>query len=54
MRALFRDVDVIIAPATPVRAPRSDRRPLTLDGQTVPVRPISASSPSPSPSSACR
>ncbi len=38
MRALFRDVDVIIAPATPVRAPSLGQKTFELDGQTVPVR----------------
>jgi AtzE family amidohydrolase len=38
MRALFRDVDVIIAPATPTRAPSLGQKTFDLDGQMVPVR----------------
>ena len=35
---LFRDVDVILAPATPCRAPRSGQTTFVLDGVTLPVR----------------
>lgn len=38
MRVLFRDVDVIIAPATPTRAPALGQKTFDLDGQRVPVR----------------
>ena len=37
-RALFREVDVILAPATPCRAPRSGQATFVLDGVTLPVR----------------
>ncbi len=36
---LFRSVDAIIAPATPVSAPLVDQESFVLDGQTLPVRP---------------
>jgi aspartyl-tRNA(Asn)/glutamyl-tRNA(Gln) amidotransferase subunit A len=36
--ALFREVDVILAPATPCRAPRSGQATFVLDGVTLPVR----------------
>ncbi len=36
---LFRDVDVILAPATPCRAPRSGQTTFVLDGVERPVRP---------------
>ena len=35
---LFREVDVILAPATPCRAPRSGQTTFVLDGVTLPVR----------------
>lgn len=35
---LFRDVDVILAPATPTRAPSIGQKMFELDGQPVPVR----------------
>ncbi|NEU12823.1 AtzE family amidohydrolase [Methylobacterium sp. BTF04] len=35
---LFRDVDVILAPATPCRAPASGQTDFVLDGVTLPVR----------------
>jgi aspartyl-tRNA(Asn)/glutamyl-tRNA(Gln) amidotransferase subunit A len=35
---LFRDVDVILAPATPCRAPASGQATFVLDGVTLPVR----------------
>jgi AtzE family amidohydrolase len=35
---LFREVDVILAPATPCRAPRSGQATFVLDGVTLPVR----------------
>lgn len=37
--ALFDEVDLIIAPATPCRAPRSGQATFTLDGVEMPVRP---------------
>ena len=37
--ALFETVDVILAPATPCRAPRIGQQTFVLDGQTLPVRP---------------
>ncbi len=49
---LFRDVDVILAPATPCRARAADRRPSCSAGSSCPCGPISASIPSRSPSSA--
>ncbi len=39
VRAVFDDVDVIIAPATPCSAPRIGQKTMTLDGETLPVRP---------------
>lgn len=36
---LFRDVDVILAPATPCRAPRIGQQTMVLDGKKMPVRP---------------
>jgi 1-carboxybiuret hydrolase len=39
MRAVFRDVDVILAPATPFHALKSGTRTVTLDGVTMPARP---------------
>jgi aspartyl-tRNA(Asn)/glutamyl-tRNA(Gln) amidotransferase subunit A len=36
---LFNDVDVILAPATPVCAPRLGEKTMQLDGRTVPLRP---------------
>jgi 1-carboxybiuret hydrolase len=36
---LFRDIDVILAPATPCAAPRIGQKTMLLDGQDVPVRP---------------
>lgn len=38
MLDLFRDVDVILAPATPTRAPALGQKTFALDGQPVPVR----------------
>ncbi|WP_082511057.1 MULTISPECIES: AtzE family amidohydrolase [Methylobacterium] len=38
VHALFREVDVILAPATPCRAPRSGQTSFVLDGVTLPVR----------------
>ena len=38
MLDLFREVDVILAPATPCRAPRSGQTTFVLDGVTLPVR----------------
>ncbi|MFN3854567.1 MAG: AtzE family amidohydrolase [Phreatobacter sp.] len=38
MLDLFRDVDVILAPATPTRAPVLGQKTFALDGQPVPVR----------------
>jgi 1-carboxybiuret hydrolase len=37
--ALFRDVDVLLAPATPCRAPKIGQRTFVLDGKEMPVRP---------------
>jgi aspartyl-tRNA(Asn)/glutamyl-tRNA(Gln) amidotransferase subunit A len=37
--ALFGTVDVILAPATPCRAPRIGQQTFVLDGQTLPLRP---------------
>lgn len=37
--ALFEDVDVILAPATPVTAPRIGETTLLLDGKSLPLRP---------------
>jgi len=36
---LFGDVDVILAPATPCRAPKSGQKTMVLDGVTMPTRP---------------
>ena len=38
MLDLFRDVDVILAPATPTQAPALGQKTFALDGQPVPVR----------------
>jgi aspartyl-tRNA(Asn)/glutamyl-tRNA(Gln) amidotransferase subunit A len=38
VNALFDQVDVILAPATPCRAPRIGQKSFTLDGKTLPVR----------------
>jgi 1-carboxybiuret hydrolase len=37
--ALFRDVDILLAPATPCRAPKIGQRTFVLDGQEMLVRP---------------
>ena len=37
--ALFREVDVLLAPATPCPAPRLGQKTFVLDGQEMPVRP---------------
>jgi 1-carboxybiuret hydrolase len=37
--ALFRDVDILIAPATPCRAPRIGQKTIVLDGKELLVRP---------------
>ena len=39
MREVFHDVDVLLAPATPVHATRIGQEEMTLDGRTVLVRP---------------
>jgi aspartyl-tRNA(Asn)/glutamyl-tRNA(Gln) amidotransferase subunit A len=39
MREMFREVDVLLAPATPVSATRLGQEEMTLDGRTMPVRP---------------
>ncbi len=39
MMALFEEVDVILAPATPCRAPRIGQVDFTLDGTAMPIRP---------------
>ena len=49
-----REVDVLLAPATPVRAPRIGQERILMDGVEVLVRPIWASTPSRCPSSGCR
>lgn len=36
---LFETIDVILAPATPCRAPLGGQKTITLDGQTMPLRP---------------
>ena len=36
--ALFQDVDIILAPSTPCRAPKIGEQTFVLDGQTLPVR----------------
>ena len=38
--ALFRDVDIILAPATPCAAPRLGQETIEIDGATVPARPF--------------
>jgi aspartyl-tRNA(Asn)/glutamyl-tRNA(Gln) amidotransferase subunit A len=38
MLRIFEDVDIIIAPATPVRAPLSGQKTMVLDGIETPVR----------------
>lgn len=38
VRALFQDVDIILAPSTPCVAPQVDQQTMVIDGQTVPVR----------------
>jgi aspartyl-tRNA(Asn)/glutamyl-tRNA(Gln) amidotransferase subunit A len=37
--ALFNEVDIILAPATPCRAPKIGQQTFVLDGVTLPVRP---------------
>ena len=37
--ALFRDVDILLAPATPCRAPRIGQKTFVLDGREMLVRP---------------
>ena len=37
--ALFRDVDILLAPATPCRAPRLEQKTFVLDGREMLVRP---------------
>ena len=39
VRAVFERVDLVLAPATPVRAPLLGQKTLELDGATVPLRP---------------
>jgi AtzE family amidohydrolase len=39
MREVFRDVDILLAPATPVSATRIGQEEMTLDGRTMLVRP---------------
>jgi len=39
MRAVFADVDVILAPATPFPAPKSGTKTVVIDGATLPLRP---------------
>jgi aspartyl-tRNA(Asn)/glutamyl-tRNA(Gln) amidotransferase subunit A len=38
MRQLFKEVDVILSPATPCRAPRIGQTTMTVGGETLPVR----------------
>ena len=38
MAGLFQDVDIIIAPATPCRAPKLGQTMMTIGGETLPVR----------------
>jgi 1-carboxybiuret hydrolase len=38
--ALFRDVDILLAPATPCRAPRIGQETIEIDGASVPMRPF--------------
>ncbi|MGO9742152.1 MAG: AtzE family amidohydrolase [Roseiarcus sp.] len=38
-RELFRDVDILIAPATPCRAPKIGQKTIVLDGQEMLIRP---------------
>ncbi len=37
--SLFRDVDILLAPATPCRAPRLGQKTIVLDGKDMPARP---------------
>lgn len=39
MRAVFADIDVILAPATPFPAPESGTKTVVIDGTTLPLRP---------------
>ncbi|OYY29412.1 MAG: AtzE family amidohydrolase [Azorhizobium sp. 35-67-15] len=39
MLALFEEVDILLAPATPTRAPKLGQKNFVLDGVTLPVRP---------------
>ncbi|MFC7608279.1 amidase family protein [Teichococcus aestuarii] len=39
MLELFAEVDLILAPATPVRAPRLGQKTLEWEGQSLPLRP---------------
>ncbi len=39
MRAVFADLDVILAPATPFPAPKSGTKTVVIDGTTLPLRP---------------
>ncbi|MFG1465192.1 AtzE family amidohydrolase [Xanthobacter sp. DSM 24535] len=39
MLALFEEVDILLAPATPTRAPKLGQKTFVLDGQTLAVRP---------------
>jgi Asp-tRNA(Asn)/Glu-tRNA(Gln) amidotransferase A subunit family amidase len=38
--ALFRDIDILLAPATPCPAPRIGQETIEIDGVTVPSRPF--------------
>jgi aspartyl-tRNA(Asn)/glutamyl-tRNA(Gln) amidotransferase subunit A len=51
---LFREVDAIICPATPCRAPRLGQKTFVLDGTELPVRPNLGMFTQPLSSSACR
>ncbi|MCX8252524.1 Biuret hydrolase [Beijerinckiaceae bacterium RH AL1] len=39
VRALYKEVDIILAPSTPCRAPRIGQATITIDGVAVPARP---------------
>ena len=39
MRAIYENVDIILAPSTPCRAPRIGQATITLDGVEMPARP---------------
>ena len=51
---LFRDVDVILAPATPCTAPKLGQQVIEVDGEILPLRPMLGVYTQPFPASACR